>query len=58
MNMNSSPKMKNVSKENYENCDSPLLTTVNQARKNDKMIKKDSCINFVMGKDSLFTGKV
>ena len=30
--------------------DSPLLTTANAKRKADKSVKKDSCIDFKMGK--------
>ena len=30
--------------------DSPLLTSANAKRKADKSIKKDSCIDFKMGK--------
>jgi hypothetical protein len=42
----------------YPSCESPLLTTANQARKQDKLIKKDSCVDFKMGKENVFTGKV
>jgi serine/threonine protein kinase len=38
-------------------CDSPLLTSSNPARRNEK-IKKDSCVDFKMGKENVFTGKV
>lgn len=38
--------------------DSPLLTSSNPARRNDKGIKKDSCLDFKMGKENVFTGKV
>ena len=44
--------------KNYPSCDSPLLTSSNPARKLDKMIKKDSCVDFKMGKENVFTGKV
>lgn len=27
-------------------------------RKDDKLIKKDSCLDFKMGKENVFTGKV
>lgn len=39
-------------------CESPLVTTANPARKEDKLIKKDSCLEFKMGKENVFTGKV
>lgn len=39
-------------------CESPLLTSGNPARKLDKTIKKDSCVDFKMGKENVFTGKV
>lgn len=42
----------------YAECGSPLLTSANAARKQDKMIKKDSCLEFKMGKENVFTGKV
>lgn len=42
----------------YPNCDSPLLTSSNPARKNEKLTKKDSCVDFKMGKENVFTGKV
>ena len=42
----------------YPNCDSPLLTSSNQARKKEQMLKKDSCVDFKMGKENVFTGKV
>jgi hypothetical protein len=53
-NMNS---MNNNSKENYGECDSPLLTSANAKRKQDKNIKKDSCVEFKMGKENVMTGK-
>ena len=37
--------------------DSPLLTTANNKRKMDKNMKKDSCIDFKMGKENMMTGK-
>ena len=37
--------------------DSPLLTTKNSKRKQDKSVKKDSCLEFKMGKENLLTGK-
>ncbi len=43
---------------NSKTCDSPLVTSANPLRKLDKSIKKDSCVNFVMGKENVFTGKV
>lgn len=42
----------------YPSCDSPLLTTSNPARRLDKTLKKDSCVDFRMGKENVFTGKV
>lgn len=48
---------KKVSKENYEECESPLLTSSNPKRKLEKNLKKDSCIDFKMGKDNAITGK-
>ena len=45
-------------KSNYPNCESPLLTSSNPARKQNVMVKKDSCVEFVMGKENVFTGKV
>jgi len=45
-------------KISYPSCESPLLTTSNPLRKLDKTIKKDSCVEFKMGKDNVFTGKV
>ena len=45
-------------KDSYPSCESPLLTTSNPARKQDKMLKKDSCVEFKMGKENVFTGKV
>ena len=38
--------------------DSPLLTSGNQARRQDKALKKDSCVDFKMGRENVFTGKV
>jgi len=40
----------------YPNIDSPLLTSDNQARKD--LTKKDSCVDFKLGKGNVFTGKV
>ena len=37
--------------------DSPLLTSANPKRKNDRNVKKDSCVEFKMGKENLMTGK-
>lgn len=39
-----------MGKKSYPNCESPLLMSANPARKLDKNIKKDSCVDFVMGK--------
>lgn len=39
-------------------CDSPILTTSNPTRRQEKMTKKDSCVEFKMGKENVFTGKV
>ena len=44
-------------KENIGECDSPLLTSANQKRKLDKSLKKDSCLDFKMGKENVMTGK-
>ena len=44
-------------KDTYPSCDSPLLTTSNPARKEDKLLKKDSCVAFKMGKENVLTGK-
>lgn len=44
--------------KNYGPCDSPLLTSSNPARRLEKGIKKDSCVEFKMGKENVFTGKV
>lgn len=44
-------------KDTYPSCDSPLLTSSNPARKEDKMLKKDSCVAFKMGKENVLTGK-
>lgn len=41
-----------------DNCDSPLLTSANQERLMKKTIKKDSCVDFKMGRENGFTGKV
>lgn len=49
--------IKPKSKEN-QNCESPLLTTANQERLMKKTIKKDSCVDFKMGRENGFTGKV
>ena len=37
--------------------DSPLLTTANQERKRNRKMKKDSCVDFKMGKENILTGK-
>ena len=44
-------------KDTYPSCDSPLLTSSNPARREDKMLKKDSCVAFKMGKENVLTGK-
>lgn len=49
--------IKPKSKEN-QSCESPLLTSSNQERLLKKTIKKDSCVDFKMGRDNGFTGKV
>jgi calcium-dependent protein kinase len=36
---------------------SPLMTSGNAERKQAKDLKRDSCLNFVMGKDNILTGK-
>ena len=38
-------------------CDSPLLTSANPKRKENKSLKKDSCVDFKMGKENMMTGK-
>jgi serine/threonine protein kinase len=48
-------------KKVYPNCESPILMSGNAARKQmekEKMTKKDSCVDFRMGKENVFTGKV
>lgn len=45
-------------KTSFGPCESPIVTTANPARKEDKLIKKDSCVEFKMGKENVFTGKV
>ena len=52
------PALYQNSNKNYPNCESPLLMSANPARRNDKNIKKDSCVDFKMGKENVFTGKV
>lgn len=42
----------------YPNCESPLLTSANQERLKQKTIKKDSCVDFKLGRENVFTGKV
>ena len=37
-------------------CDSPLLTSANPDRKD--LTRKDSCVDFKMGKENVFTGKM
>lgn len=46
-----------TSTSDYPNCDSPLLTSANPKRRLDKSLKKDSCVEFHMGKENLVTGK-
>jgi serine/threonine protein kinase len=38
-------------------CDSPLLTSANPKRRLDKTLKKDSCVDFKMGRDNVVTGR-
>jgi hypothetical protein len=40
----------NSTTNSYPNCDSPLLTSANPKRRLDKSLKKDSCVEFHMGK--------
>ena len=40
------------------NMDSPLVTSGNPVRRLDKAIKKDSCVDFKMGRENVFTGKM
>lgn len=47
----------NASTNDYPNCDSPLLTSANPKRRLDKSLKKDSCVEFHMGKENPVTGK-
>lgn len=42
----------------YPSCESPLLMTGNQDRLKLKAIKKDSCVDFKLGRENVFTGKV
>ena len=37
--------------------ESPLLTTANEKRKQQKELQRDSCLTFKMGKDNPITGK-
>jgi hypothetical protein len=39
-------------------CDSPLLTSANPKRTEVKNLKKDSCVEFKMGKDNIITGTI
>lgn len=41
----------------HSTCDSPLLTSANPKRRLDKSLKKDSCVEFHMNKENVFTGK-
>jgi serine/threonine protein kinase len=55
-----SPKMKNsftATTSLMPGCDSPLLTSANPKRRLDKTLKKDSCVDFKMGRDNVVTGK-
>lgn len=45
-----------LSNSAYPSCESPLPTTSNPMRK--ELTKKDSCVDFKMGKENVFTGKV
>ena len=50
----------NLGKENYGECDSPLLTSSNPKRKqvDNKNLKKDSCVDFKMAKENnVMTGE-
>lgn len=49
-------KKKNT-KELPGECESPLLTSANPKRKLEKNLKKDSCLDFKMGKENAITGK-
>lgn len=45
-------------KESYSTeCDSPLLTSANPRRRQNKSLKKDSCVDFKMSKENPMTGK-
>ena len=46
-----------IETEGSTKIDSPLLTTANQERKRNRKIKKDSCVDFKMGKENIITGK-
>jgi len=45
-------------KNNSPPGESPLLQSSNPLRKLEKGIKKDSCLDFKMGRENVFTGKV
>ena len=47
-----------LNKQSYPSCQSPLLLSSNPDRKMGKLTKKDSCVEFRMGKENVFTGKV
>ena len=51
------PELMKPKKQNLS-CESPLLTSANQDRLMKKTIKKDSCVDFKMGRENGFTGKV
>jgi hypothetical protein len=44
-----------LNKNSYPSCESPLILSSNPDR---KLTKKDSCVEFKMGKENVFTGKV
>ncbi len=38
--------------------ESPIVASDNPMKRMDKTVKKDSCLEFKMGKENVFTGKV
>ena len=52
-----SEEMMEEERDKVEIGESPILTTANEQRKQDKDLKRDSCLSFKMGKDNLLTGK-
>ena len=52
-----SPKNINPYPSEYSEMNSPLLTSPNEKRRLDKVLHKDSCATFHMGKENLMTGK-